>query len=417
MKNLKRKGFAAAVRVETAAMLILALALFLAACTEKEALDLTHADFREIREASEGSTVSFYMWGGDAKINAWIDGFAADRLEEEYGITLKRVPMDASVFVNRLLNEKLAGKEEGIMDLFWINGENFRQAKEAGLLYGPFTQKLPSLAYCDPEEIAVDFGFPVEGFEAPYGKAQFVLEYDSAEIAEPPDTLDRLSAWVRENPGRFTYPRPPDFTGSAFIRQLFYLTTGGHEQYMAGFGEALYEEKAPALWDYLRSIKPYLWKEGETYPQGKSRLDLLFERGEVSFNMSYHQAAASGKILDGRYPPTVRTFVLQGASISNIHFTAIPFNSANKAGAVTVAEFLLSPEAQYSKNLPENWGDFTVLDLTRLPEEEADLFRRIDLGPATLPFEELARNAVPEIPAEYLERLEEDWEKELLHTP
>jgi putative spermidine/putrescine transport system substrate-binding protein len=396
--------------------LLLMLVLFGAAgCRDEPDEDPSTMSFSEIQDAARNTTVRFYMWGGDLKINAWIDGFVTERVKEKYDIRLERVAMDAPVFVTRLLNEKLAGKTDGEMDLLWINGENFKRAKEAGLLYGPIADKLPAFEYCPEDEVDSDFGYPTQGYEAPYGKAQFVFEYDSAKVGNPPETPEELLAWAENNPGMFTYPQPPDFTGSAFIRQLFYLLTGGYEQYMDGFNESLYEEKAPLLWEYLNRIKPFLWQEGRTYPREKSQLDFLFERGEVLFNMSYHQAAASGKILDGRYPETVRTSVFKNGSISNIHFTAVPFNSRNKTGAITVANFLLSPEAQYSKNLPENWGDFTVLSLEKLPEEFREKFIHLDLGRATLPISVLNKNSVPEIPIEYLEQLEKDWEINVLH--
>ena len=60
-------------------------------------------------------------------------------MKERYGITLKRVPADAAVFVNKLLAEKQAGAGKGTMDLLWINGENFKNARENDLLYGPVT--------------------------------------------------------------------------------------------------------------------------------------------------------------------------------------------------------------------------------------------------------------------------------------
>jgi putative spermidine/putrescine transport system substrate-binding protein len=105
---------------------------------------------------------------------------------------------------------------------------------------------------------------------------------------------------------------------------------------------------------------------------------------------------------------------MEDGSIYNTHFTAVPFNAPNRAGALVVADFLLSPEAQLSKNIPANWGDFTVLDLGRLSGEERQKFQALDLGAATLPLAELGRVAVPEIPSEYLEHLEKDWEKLVL---
>jgi putative spermidine/putrescine transport system substrate-binding protein len=130
--------------------------------------------------------------------------------------------------------------------------------------------------------------------------------------------------------------------------------------------------------------------------------------------MSYHQAHAQNSILIGTYRDTVRTFVMKDGSIYNTHYTAIPFNAPNKPGALVAANFLLSVDAQYSKNNPENWGDFTVLDLNILSDEERELFNSLDLGVATLPVEELATYAVPEIPSEYLEALEKGWEEHVL---
>lgn len=375
----------------------------------------THLTYDRAVEDAQGTTVNFYMWGGSATINAWVDGFVTDTVKQKYDITLNRVPMDASVFVNKLLTEKMAGKRKGIIDLMWINGENFKNAKQADLLYGPVANRLPSVqAYVNPGDMAFDFGFPVENYEVPYGKAQFVFIYDQAKIPTPPDSFEKLKNWIKANPGQFTYPQPPDFTGSALIRQIFYAVTGGHEQYMTGFDEALYRENAPKLWAYLREIAPYLWQKGESYPKSIAALDLLFERGEVAFNISYHQAFASNKVLEGKYPKSTRTFVMTDGSIYNTHFTAIAFNAPNIAGAMVLADFLASPEAQLSKNDPKNWGDFTVLDMGKVSSETRAAFQSLDLGMATLPLEVLNRSAVPEIPAEYLSRLEMDWQKEIL---
>lgn len=377
---------------------------------------LAAQSFAEVEDAAGGSKVKWFMWGGSPTINDWVDTYVADQVKKRYDITLKRVPADAAIFINKLLTEKQMGRDKGTMDLLWINGENFKNAMENDLLHGPITQKLPNFRYIDPATVEYDFGFPVRGYEAPYGRAQFVFEYDSARIATPPQSFAELKKWVKEHPGKFTYPSPPDFTGSAFIRQAFYALTGGHEQYMHGVDAELFEKNAPKLWEYLNEIEPYLWQRGRTYPKDIAALDTLFERGEVFINMSYHQANAQSKILQGRYPESVRTFVMEDGSIFNTHFTAIPYNAPNRAGALVVANFLLSPKAQLHKNTPENWGDFTALDLDRLPADMRKRFASLDLGAATLSLAELADGAVPEIPSGYLELLERDWEKHVLRN-
>ncbi len=370
--------------------------------------------FELLAREAKGTEVKWFMWGGSPTINSWVDTYVVAEVKKRYDIRLKRVPADAAIFINKLLTEKQAGREKGTMDLLWINGENFKNAKENELLYGPITEVLPNSSLVDTVSVAYDFGFPVQGYEAPFGRAQFVFEYDTATVPAPPESFEGLKAWVKENPGKFTYPKPPDFTGSAFIRQAFYALTGGHSQYMEGLDEELYRKIAPKLWEYLNDIKPYLWQQGRTYPRDIGALDTLFERGEVLLNMSYHQANAQSRILQGRYPKSVRTFVMKEGSLYNTHYTAVPFNAANRAGALVVANFLLSPEAQLHKNDPGNWGDFTVLDLNRLDEEMRTRFEELELGEATLPLSSLAAAAVPEIPSAYLELLERDWEKLVL---
>lgn len=389
-------------------------ALLLTACTAQQDVDVLELDYPQIEQQARGTEVRFAMWGGDARINQWVDSYVAPELRQRYDIRLVRVPTDAAQVVNRLLSERQAGRERGSIDLIWINGENFRRARLQNLLFGPFTHLIPNLALTDPDEVGYDWGFPVDGYELPWGRGQFVLEYDSAVTDRPPDSIEALDRWIRANPGRFTYPQPPDFTGAAFIRHLFYHFSNGYQQYLDGFDQRLYERNSAALWDYLREIEPYLWREGRTYPADKAQLDVLFENREVAFNMSYTQSGAQGLIDAGRYPSSVRTFVLREGTLTGIHFTAIPFNAPNKAAAMVTANFLLSPDAQYSKFIPQNWGDFTVLDLDRLDDSDRRRFLELDLGPATLPVDVLAQHSVPEIPAEYVDALVEGWQREIL---
>jgi putative spermidine/putrescine transport system substrate-binding protein len=372
--------------------------------------------FEKIVQAARGTEVRWVMYGGWAHVNSWVDTYVADEMEKRFDIDLIRVPMDASVFVNKLLTEKAAGKDQGTMDLLWINGENFKNAKQAGLLYGPFAPGLPNFkALIDPSSVTSDFGFPVEGHEAPYGRAYFVFEYDTARLDHPPRSFEDLKAWVRDHPGRFTYPQPPDFTGSAFIRQVFCAVTGGHEQYMDGFDAELFERQAPKLWAYLNEIEPHLWQQGRTYPKSSAALDTLLSRGETLLGMSYHPPHAQNKILEGTFPESVRTYVMDEGSLSNTHFTSIPFNAPNVPGAMVLANFLMSVDAQLSKFRPDNWGDFPTLDMGRLTPEDRQRFREVELGPATLSPADLSAAALPEIPSTYLEELENGWEDHVLH--
>ena len=225
----------------------------------------------QIVEEARGQKLYWYMWGGSDLINRFVNGYVAERLEREYEVTLEMVPVtDATTFVNKVLGEKQAGRDSGgSVDVMWVNGENFRTMREADLLFGPYSDRLPNMQYVDATDssIANDFGYPVEGFESPYGSAQVVMVYDSARVPEPPRTVEDLLDWIRANPGKFTYPAIPDFTGSVFVRHLFYHVAGGYEELLGPFDRELFDAVAPKLWALLNDLEPYLWRQGNTYPE------------------------------------------------------------------------------------------------------------------------------------------------------
>lgn len=376
------------------------------------------ADWDAILEAAQGQTVNFYMWGGSDLINSWVTGYVADTVQERYGVTVNMVPVaDSPEYVNKVLGEQQAGRDEdGSVDLVWINGENYRTMRQADLLYGPFAEYLPNSIYVnwDDPSVANDFGLGVDGYESPYGKAQFVMIYDSAKVENPPTTVDGLLEWIEQNPGLFTYPAPPDFTGSAFVRHICYDAVGGYEALLGEFDQVLFDETLPDCWEVLNQIEPFLWREGETYPESHTRHQELFANGEVYFDMAYNPAEASSLVENGRYPETTRTFVFEEGTIANTHYVAIPYNSPNKAAAMVVANFLLSPEAQLSKAQPENWGDLPVLDPALMNAEDQAAFAAIPRGVATLSTEALAENRLPELQAPWLTAIEQGWETAVL---
>ena len=168
--------------------------------TKGPALDYEQWD--TVLSAAEGTSVTFYGWGGNELVNDWIDDTLIPYCQETYGITVERVAMDIDMILNKLSGDKAAGNSDGSIDLIWINGENFATAKENGLLFGPFCQYLPNFnAYVDASspEVTTDFGVDIEGYEAPYAKAQLVLICDSAVVSDPPASAQELLAFCQEH--------------------------------------------------------------------------------------------------------------------------------------------------------------------------------------------------------------------------
>lgn len=374
--------------------------------------------WEQAAQNARGATVDWYMWGGSPAVNAYVNGYLAEELKSRYDITLRQVPVkDIAEVVSKLVVEKQAAKNrDGSVDLMWINGENFRTCMRHGLLYGPFAEVLPNQRYVDWNNPTVknDFGTPVAGMESPWGSAQVVMIYDSARIAEPPRSVGALLDWIRAHPGRFSYPAPPDFTGSVFVRHIFYYQSGSVASWQGVYSPAELAESAASTYEVLRDIKPFLWREGTTYPESPVRMNTLFADGEIDFSFSYHQGEASRYILDGLFPETVRTYVFDEGTIANTHFVAIPFNAKDKGAAMVVANFLLSPEAQREKALPEVWGDFPAISRDKLPTDWQQRFAALPRGPATLDDSFLQAHQLPEPPSEILIELEKGWDEQVL---
>lgn len=407
-----------------AVLMALAMSLLLFACsstkedTAADSVDLASASWDEIVESAKGTTVAYYGYGGDEALNVWLDGYVKDAMKEQYDITLTRTDMGADQYMAKMTNEKQAGTTTGDMDILWINGENFYNAMENGLLYGPIVDQLPNYEkYYDTESLdnTTDFSYPTKGYEAPFSKAQFVFVGDMAKVRVLPRSADELLAWCKANPGKFTYPEATDFTGSAFIRNIIYEKVG-YETLAAcdaNDKEGLAKTIQPAM-DYLKELQPYLWRNGETYPSDGAQLDQLYSDGEIDITMSYNPLDAASNIAKGIYPETSQTFVFDKGNLGNVSFLAIPATAPNKAGAMVVINFILDAESQLSKYDPAKVGKLPVVDNNKLTEEQKAAFASVDLGKGNLPQDYLASHLIPEVSASLVPVIEQIWRETVL---
>ncbi len=382
---------------------------------QQSEFSLENATFEEIVAEAKGSKVSFYGWGGDEYRNRWLSQNVANVLKEQYDITFEYVPMDIDQILNKLSGEKQANNTKGSIDMMWINGENFFTAKENKFLYGPFLERLPSYeAYIDTndEEALYDFGYPIEGYEAPYGKAQIVFLGDSAKTPETPANTHELLAYAKKYKGQVTYPALPDFTGSAFVRNVIYDICG-YEQFMdmKADKEVVKEAIAPAL-DYLRSLNPYLWNGGKTFPATSTEQENMFADGEIAFFMSYSPYSVVTRIADGVYPATVRSYLFDKGTIGNTSYIAIPENAPNKAGAMVAINYIMSAAGQASQF--EALKTLPVVDNNKLSDEEKRTFESIEVGKGALSQDELLAKRLPEMPAHLVPIIEQIWLEEVV---
>ncbi|GAA1348416.1 ABC transporter substrate-binding protein [Arthrobacter roseus] len=395
------------------------LALLLTSCSGATAgAAESFGSFDEVQAEAEGQTVDLWMYGGDEQGNAYVDEVLVPAAMEQ-GVTLRRVPItDTQDAVNRVLSERQAGRDDGSVDLVWVNGANFSTGRQAEVWRCGWTELLPDMEYTDPEDplLLNDFGTPVEGCEAPSHKAQFTFFYESEAVADPPTSLEGILEWAKEHPGRFTYPAPPDFTGSVFLREIMLSTAGGADQVPLEYSQEAFDEHAPAALEALSEVAPSLWREGRTYSRDEQALNTLFANGEVDLAMTYGPATLTDLVASGALPPSTKVLTLDEGTVGNASFLAIPANAADAAGAMVVANIALSLEQQAAKADPETWGQFTMLDTGLLSPAQQDLFEQLPDSPIVPDYEELSRNAHGELAAEWVPALDEGWRQDVAST-
>jgi len=371
-------------------------------------------DWDRMEEQAKGTTVNLMMWQGDPLINAYMQNYVVPQVKERYDIDLQIANGQGNTIVQILLAELEAGKPKSELDLMWINGETFYQLRQINALFGPWTTALPNTQFINFENpfIGIDFQQEVDGYECPWGNVQLALIYNEAEVPEPPRTLEALLEFAKQHPGKFTFD--VGFTGLTLLKSWMISFAENPEELSGAFNEEKYQKYSQQLWDYIGELRPYLWKEGATFPESVAPMHQMFANGELWFTMSNNDAEVDNKITQGLFPESARAFVFESGTIQNSHYMGIPRFSANKNGAMAVVNFLISPEAQLKKADPTVWGDGTILAMDKLPKDVRMQFDSIPNRVYAPKRSDIQKNALMELAPEYMIRLAEDFRTKII---
>jgi putative thiamine transport system substrate-binding protein len=221
-----------------------------------------------------------------------------------------------------------------------------------------------------------------------------------------------MAAWLdfaARHPGRLSYPRPPDFHGTTWLKQMLLDLNPGAAR------AALYQPHTPAafeactaaLWKTLDAVHPHLWRQGRQFPLSAAAQRQMMADGELLWALTFNPNEAANEIAAGRMAASVQSYQFDSGTLGNTHFLAIPFNTRAYAGAQVAINFLLSPEAQARKADIRVWGDPTVLAVQALPPAQRAFFQS-----APVPGQ-LARSApaLPEPHASWVEPLQTQWQR------
>ncbi|MEF1200222.1 ABC transporter substrate-binding protein [Vibrio owensii] len=320
-------------------------------------------EWQKIEQQADGQTVYFHAWGGSQEINRYIQ-WAGKELKSRYNVTLNHVKVtDISETTTRLIAEKAAGKNSGgSVDMVWINGENFKSMKDNQLLFGPFVDGLPSWQYVDKTlPVDVDFSEPTDGLEAPWGVGQLVFIYDEETLNNPPSSYAEMLSYAKAFPNRLTYPRPPEFHGTSFIKSLLIELSNNDPALQKPVTDEAFKTVTQPLWAYLDEFHTVAWRGGKQFPGGTSETVQLLDDGQIDLAVTFNPNAVFSAQSSGNLAESTKAYAMDAGALSNIHFLAIPWNANASAGAQVAINFLLSPEAQSRKGDINIWGDPSVL--------------------------------------------------------
>lgn len=316
--------------------------------------------------AAAGQRVYFHTWGGSTQVNRYLR-WAARELQQRYDIDLQQVRVgDISESVTRLLNEQRSGSERSAVDLIWLNGENFHALKEAELLLGELSERVPNAALIHPElPHEYDFGIATDDHELPWGIAQFHLLADTERLPRVAETDQlnptQLLQLAADYPGEISYPRPPDFHGTTFLKQLALALSDDRGAFTQPADSQDVAATLAPLWEYLDQLHPLLWRDGQAFMGSAAEQQQYLTDERLRLALSFNPGELPAGQLRRQFTDTTTTVLLGDGAITNTHNLAIPKYSEARAAALVTLNFLLSEEAQKRKADPEHWGDPPVM--------------------------------------------------------
>jgi putative spermidine/putrescine transport system substrate-binding protein len=379
----------------------------------------------EARAKKEGQ-VNWFHWGGSEKLNAWIERSVVPAMKAK-GITLKTTRIAGTrEAVDLVLADKQAGKKlgHGSVDMIWLNGDNFYTLAQQKALFGSFADKVPNarnFAFTpgDPRSQLnlADFGTPTLAREMPWSGEQYICYLDTARLtrAEAPKDFDELEKWLSDNPGRFTYVKPPQYVGNTFVQTVLYAfepSGSGFSHFQRPISDFSAESFAALIapgFEFLKRIEPNLLGGGTAiYPKNAAANQALFNNGEVDMGCEFGLYSVANKRESGEFSETTETLAFPvSGMIKNKNFLAIPSNAPHPAAALVLANVMSSVDLQVSKL--QDIGYPLGVDVFKLSKEDQERAKKAAPKHYGVTAVELANAAVADTNASLVKVIESVW--------
>lgn len=180
----------------------------------------------------------------------------------------------------------------------------------------------------------------------PYRGSSVVLAYNSADVKNPPKTLNALLAWIKANPGKFTYNTPSSGgSGGNFVMAVVNSKVPKKDQakLVTSSSKGLEKTWTKGL-NLLKSLGPDIYRKG-FYPNGNTGTLNLLANGSIWLAPVWSDMALSA-LQDKQLPPTIKLLQLSPPFAGGPADMGVVKNSPNKKAADAFLNWLLTPQAQ-----------------------------------------------------------------------
>lgn len=264
------------------------------------------------------------------------------------------------------------GQDAGV-DL--IDGGFVRTLGAAGLLFKPTVGIVPNLSLVNKTVLKAGQG------GIPYRGSSVLLAYNSKNVPTPPKTLDALLAWIKANPGKFTYNAPSGGgSGYSFVQTVVdrYISDADRKTLVATAAPELQSKWATGL-EVLRGLNKYTYGQNGTYPANNAETLKDLATGLVDMGTVWSDQFVSA-IKAGTMPSNIKVAQITSPSLTGgASYLGIPISSAKRnKGARVLANWVLSPEAQ-NLIVSGTLNGFPVIPLSKLDVKATAAFADVDI--------------------------------------
>ncbi|HTW97142.1 MAG TPA: extracellular solute-binding protein [Acidimicrobiales bacterium] len=294
------------------------------------------------------------------------------------GTSIKVVPggnEDVTAYDQLAASEK-AGKTDPY-DI--LDGNVPAEAAPAHLLQPITAAEVPNLS-----DVARSAFEPVGDEAVPLRGSEVLLAYNSSMVETPPTTLSGLIAWIKANPGKFSYCNPNDGgSGYGFVQDVASSDLTAAQNTALGLGYVPADEKGWAKGlAVLKSIGPDIFDHN--YPNSNTGVLTLLNTGEIAMGTVWSDMATAA-LKDGQLPKSVKLTSITPAMDGGPDYLGVPRNipPAEKVLAYEFLNWALEPGTQMQ--IVDNIDGTPGIEFKYLPATLQAQFKSFTNDPA-LPY-------------------------------